>query len=128
MGLLFKNENLNDEMIDILAYIHDHFLSCETMVKDEIKSSKVVSRLFLGGDQLTEERARNAQIGSADGDTVFERLEGVIPKVEDWHARQILYQVILEIRVVNWWKKSCRQQYCIACVNTFILPKQFLVL
>ena len=28
-----------------------------------------------------------------DGDNEFERLDSVIPKVEDWHASRILYQV-----------------------------------
>ena len=81
-------------MIDILQYIHDHYLPCEKVVKnEESESSSLVTQLFLGGDQLTQERARNAQKGRADGDTTFERLEGVIPKVEDWHACRILYQV-----------------------------------
>lgn len=35
LGVLFKNENLNDEMIDILQYIHDHYLPCEKVVKNE---------------------------------------------------------------------------------------------
>ncbi|CAB3979745.1 Hypothetical predicted protein [Paramuricea clavata] len=92
---MFKNENLNDEMIDILADIHEHYLPCEKVVyKDGSESSHILTQLFLGGDQLTEERARNAQKGHADGDTTFERLEGILPKVEDWHAGRILYQVL----------------------------------
>ena len=84
-------------MIDILAHIHDKYLPCEKVTHDDDSgSSKLIfTQLFLGGDQLTEERARNAQKGRADGDTTFEKLEGVIPKVEDWHAGRILYQVFL---------------------------------
>lgn len=94
LGILFKNENVNDEMIGILADIHNHYVPFENVVNDDgSKSSNVVTQLFLGGDQLTEERARNAQKGRADGDTKFDRLEGLIPKVEDWHAGRILYQV-----------------------------------
>lgn len=48
---------------------------------------------FFGGDQLTEESARNARKGRADGDSDFKRLEGFCPKVEDWHAGRVLYQV-----------------------------------
>ena len=46
-----------------------------------------------GGDQLLEESARNARKGRADGDSDFKRLEGFFPKVEDWHAGRVLYQV-----------------------------------
>ena len=49
--------------------------------------------MFFGGDQLSEERANNARDARTDGDNEFERLEGVIPKVEDWHASRIMYQV-----------------------------------
>lgn len=74
-------------MIEILSYVHDHYLPVENVVnEDGSESAHVVTQLFLGGDQLTEERARNAQKGRADGDSMYERLEGVIPKVEDWHA------------------------------------------
>ena len=93
MGVLFKNENVNNEMIDILQYIHDNYLPCEKVENDEIESPSVIIQIFLGGDQLTEERAQNAQNGRADGDTTFERLQEVILKVEDWHACRILYQV-----------------------------------
>ena len=35
----------------------------------------------MGGDQLSEERARNAQSAMSDGDTELERLEGLMPKM-----------------------------------------------
>ena len=48
---------------------------------------------FLGGDQLTEERARNIQRARMDGQSVFDRLEGIWAKNEDWHAIRIAYKV-----------------------------------
>ena len=54
----------------------------------------MILQVFLGGDQLTEERARNARSGRAHGETKLEGLEGVIPKIEDWHTSQHLYQVM----------------------------------
>ena len=94
LGLLFKNENKNEEMLDILQYLHDKYVpvSRNTSATGE-ETVKVLEKLFFGGDQLTEERARNSTDARSDGDNEYERLEGLIPKVEDWHAIRILYQV-----------------------------------
>ena len=40
---------------------------------------EVLQKVFFGGDQLTEERARNARQGRADGDRVWE-IGGAYPK------------------------------------------------
>lgn len=49
--------------------------------------------LFLGGDQLTVARARGAQALRVTEDTPLDRLEGIIPVVEDWHTRMTLMRV-----------------------------------
>ena len=80
-------------MIDILQELHDKYLP---VAKQTVEGEEVVSileHLFIGGDQLTDERANNCKAARSDGDTEFERLEGFISKVEDWHAIRILYQV-----------------------------------
>lgn len=51
------------------------------------------SLFFSGGDQLTEEHARNVKLARLDGRNSEERLEGVMPKIEDWHAIRIAYDV-----------------------------------
>ncbi|KAJ7376290.1 hypothetical protein OS493_035651 [Desmophyllum pertusum] len=76
LGLLFKNENVNEEMIDILQQLHNKYLPVD---RDEIDGQEVVTileRLFFGGDQLTNERANNCKDARSDGDTQFEWLEG----------------------------------------------------
>ena len=81
-------------MIDILTEIQEKYVPADVAASengDPVHS--VLSQLFFGGDQLTEERARNAQKGRSDGDNMYERLEGLLPKVEDWHAGRIIYQV-----------------------------------
>lgn len=94
MGLIFKNENSNDDMIEILTELHEKYLPLLKTTDDSGNEQvEILQKLFFGGDQLTEERARNARQGRADGDSDFERLEGFIPKVEDWHAGRVLYQV-----------------------------------
>lgn len=52
----------------------------------------VLERDFLGGDQLTEKRARNVQWVFQDGDDMFDRLEGLTTHA-DCHAKVNLYKV-----------------------------------
>ena len=57
LGLLFKNENVNEELIDIVQELHDKYLPVD---KKEVEGDEVISileHLFIGGDQLTDERA-----------------------------------------------------------------------
>ena len=51
--------------------------------------------LLLGGDQLTVACARGAQAMRASHDRPSDRLEGIIPVVEDWHSWMTLMRVIL---------------------------------
>lgn len=53
----------------------------------------ILDSIFLDGDQLTEERARNVQWVFQDGDNKFDRLEGLDPTHADWHAKVNLYGV-----------------------------------
>ena len=39
------------------------------------QTTEVLDQIFFGGDQLTEERARNAKHARGDGDSSFDRLE-----------------------------------------------------
>lgn len=93
LGLLFKNENVNEDMIDILQEIHNKYLPVSKCSEGEEEITTVTEMLFFGGDQLTDERGRHSVDARCDGDTKFERLERFLPKVEDWHAVRILYQV-----------------------------------
>ena len=49
--------------------------------------------VFFGGDQLTKERAGGALDARLQASDPLSRLDGVIPKVEDWHALVCFYQV-----------------------------------
>ena len=80
-------------MIDIVQELHDKYLPVD---KQEVEGEEVVSileHLFIGGDQLTDERTNNCKAARSDGDSESEHLEGFISKVEDWHAIRVLYQV-----------------------------------
>ena len=52
-----------------------------------------LSTVIFGGDQLTEDRARNVQLARSDSADTLERLQGVWPANEDWHATRIAYKV-----------------------------------
>ena len=61
---------------------------------NDIDEQIVLESIFLDGDQLTEERARNVQWVFQDGNNVYDRLEGLDPTHADWHAKVNLYQVL----------------------------------
>ena len=96
-----KNENKLDEMVDILddlqRYAPSTLKTRDVPVPNtnEVRSLKEIAfhRLLFGGDQLTAKRARvgirirNNSTNSAD------RLEGLLPVAEDWHAKVVLLEV-----------------------------------
>jgi len=51
--------------------------------------------ILFGGDQLTVTRTRGSQAAMSDASSLSKRLEGLIPVVEDWHARVVLAEVSL---------------------------------
>ena len=53
----------------------------------------VLAAVPLHGDQLLEERARNVQWTLRDGESQYDRLEGLTTERADWHAKVILYRV-----------------------------------
>ena len=62
--------------------------------KVEYDDTKFNAKL-LGGDQLTAVRVHSAQALRDTLDSATQRFEGLIPVIEDWHARTILLQVCL---------------------------------
>ena len=58
----------------------------------------VFHQILFGGDQLTVARARGSAAIRSDHVTSIctrkDRLEGLVPVVEDWHAKQCLLKVI----------------------------------
>ena len=80
-------------MIEILQFIQRKYVPVSYLEADMEKSVHVIQPIFLGGDNLTEERARNLQGAMADGETDLDRLGGILPKNEDWHAIRYMYKV-----------------------------------
>ena len=96
------NENKLDDMTKILEKFHELVptLSHEGHLK--LPNGGVLDfddtrffQIHLGGDQLTVARARGAQALRASHDNPHDRLEGIIPVIEDWHSRMTLMRVRL---------------------------------
>ena len=51
--------------------------------------------ILIGGDQLTVSRARSAIAIRRAHDTEREKLQGLIPVIEDWHSRMTLLRVCI---------------------------------
>ena len=74
-------------MIDLAEFMHK-YVPCHNEESDE-KPEKVLT----GGDYLTFERLKEAQSPMQDAITPFARLEGLIHKIEDFHAQMEWLQV-----------------------------------
>ena len=59
-------------------------------------------KVLLGGDQLTVARVCGTQALRASEDKAVDRLEGVIPVIEDWHARMTL-MIVSAHNILHAW-------------------------
>ena len=75
--MIFKNENINEDMLVILNQFHTYLPKCADGSYDP--------QLFTG-DQLTVERAVNVIASVSNGYTPEVRLEGLNLQLGDWHA------------------------------------------
>lgn len=96
--MILKSENKTDEMCEIMENIHQYVLHLQAshdfvnpMTEDVIKvKGDHFSHVLFGGDQLTVARARGCQRVRMNSDNGLSRFEGLIPILEDWHAKVIL--------------------------------------
>ena len=100
MGVLLLNENKLDEMSQILEHIMKFVPTIHKQKVVSVPGGSVeiddtrFSKVLLGGDQLTAARIRGTQALRSTHDKAVDRLEGLIPVSEDWHARMNLMKVI----------------------------------
>ena len=105
LGVYLKDENKLEEIVDILdelqKFAPSYSQTTEVPIPNtsEVRSLKEIAfhRLLFGGDQLTAKRARagvrirNNSMNSAD------RLEGLLPVAEDWHAKVVFLEVSIHL-------------------------------
>lgn len=93
-------------MCKILDNLHDYVPSTITTSEVTLDSGEKIThvdykltKILLGGDQLTVARAHGAKGIRLNHEDSKSCLKGIVPVVEDWHARQTLMQVrISELR------------------------------
>ncbi|XP_062571098.1 uncharacterized protein LOC134233123 [Saccostrea cucullata] len=90
LGVLMKCEQYNEDMTDICEFLHTFVPGHETNDNWQKKPDKVLS----GGDYLTFERHKQAQSSKRNGRTPSKRLQGLIPKMEEFHNQAELLKVI----------------------------------
>lgn len=93
-------------MIDVLSHLHQYvpFESEEEEYPnpenedEEIK--QIIDKLFrilLGGDQLTVERANGSKLIRSNECRASDRLEGLVPVVEDEHSKVCLLKIYIKL-------------------------------
>lgn len=89
--------------MEILEHIHQYvpanevqreLVDPETEEVMTIEDHSFVTTL-VGGDQLTTARARGALLIREDCDLGKDRLDGLLPVTEDWHAKLCLMKVTI---------------------------------
>ena len=108
MGIILKNENVVNEMREILEQFHTYVPSKahikELNVPDHDKRVTIEDskfhKILLGGDQLTAARCRGGAAVRSDHRTSLERLDGMVPVCEDWHAKRIYLMVCVIVFTV----------------------------
>ena len=118
LGVLQRNENKMEDMCDIMDKLHEYVpskpvIESFSLFADEPDvefDDEIFHQILLGGDQLTVARARGSIGARQDHITRRERLEGLLPVVEDWHAKQCLLKV---------HAKLCIHIHSQACMHRF---------
>ena len=100
-----KNENVLNDMVDIVDELHKYIpktTSVQTFqVNTEGGGSEVVTlnidhfyHILIGGYQLTAARIRGGQGILSNSINGWERGEGLIPIIEDWHTKLCYMKVV----------------------------------
>ena len=103
LGVYLKNENVLDEMVSIMEDLHTYVPTIHKRVEittpgetepDTIDDFKFHPVLF-GGDQLTAARIRGCQRIRQNSVDKKGQLQGLVPCIEDWHAKVCLLEVFM---------------------------------
>lgn len=101
LGVILKNENRGDDMVEILSHMHRYVPVVQytksvrvPITGEEVQVSQAsLHQILFGGDQLTSARARGAIRTRMNSLSPIARLGGLIPCAEDWHVKLNLLDV-----------------------------------
>ena len=91
-------------MVSIMEHLHQYVPTIHGEERADIPGTEdhitlqvdEFHHILMGGDQLTVARARGAQRTRENSESASECLQGLIPVVEDWHAKQCLMGVSMQ--------------------------------
>ena len=89
LGILPKNETKNEDMTEILEYLHRY-------VPTKGNGSELL-QIGFAGDQLTAARARQAVDARVNSASRCEALRGLISFACDWHAKVNFMSVCIHV-------------------------------
>ena len=99
-GTVFKDEKKYDEMVDIMDHVQGemHRYYGEALQDNQGELAEIIKQLLIifSGDQLTRERAHGSQLVRDGCATKAERLQEILPVIENWHAKQSFLTLIWE--------------------------------
>ena len=97
LGVLLKSEQTIPEMVEIMDTLEQYVpkTSMDVTFSNLTHTQDYVLPILLGGDQLTCARARGCKRARMNGNSCTERLDGLVPCCEDWHAKVLLLSVSL---------------------------------
>ena len=103
LGIILKNENKLDEMVEILSELHQYVPTTESMTTcivstegEELQEDVLnvnCHHILFAGDQLTAKRARSAKAQRSNSEDAKGKLKGFVPVAQDWHAGQCFLEV-----------------------------------
>ena len=102
MGVLPKNENVSSEMVEIMSHYHQYVPMTEFNDTEVLEgsgeqinmiNSVTLQCVFMWRSTNCIARARLAKNVRDNAESPSEQLEGLIPVVLDWHAKQALLGV-----------------------------------
>ena len=95
-----KNETKYEDMVCVLEELHDYMPTISTTAIVDVSDTEQTELTYddfhyilTGGDLLTAARARGSQRIRKCGERPKDRLEGILPVCEDWHAKMCLLGV-----------------------------------
>ena len=82
----FLNSNKAPEMAQIMEDLQKNYVPVNVVNEQQ-------QRILFDGDQLTEERGRNAQWANTLAGGSVEQLDGLITSFGDWHLKKNILEV-----------------------------------
>ena len=141
LGIHLRNENKTDEMAEIMEHLQQYVPSKRTTESFVMPGSEEISlqidhfgHILFGGDQLTVARARGAQRIMSNSHNGFDRLEGLVPVVEDWHAKVTFMKVIFLLYVFITPFRACpskrltHDKAALGHIHVILFPAQYMYL